>query len=68
MSNCRYLAVPGNHITMAFGENARRVAKAVASFIAGEDVGERPREIDDKSDTIEEAIQSKESRALLHAT
>jgi hypothetical protein len=53
---------------MAFGENARRVAEAVASFVAGEDVGERPRAPDDKSDTIEEAIQRKETEALLHTT
>jgi pimeloyl-ACP methyl ester carboxylesterase len=68
MSNCRYLAVPGNHITMAFGENARQTAEAVASFIAGEDVGERPRSLDDTSDTIQEAIQRQEAEALRHTT
>ncbi len=32
---CRYLAVPGNHITMIFGEYAQTLARAICDFAAG---------------------------------
>ena len=31
----RYVRVPGNHLTMVFGENAAAVAAAIDSFVAG---------------------------------
>jgi pimeloyl-ACP methyl ester carboxylesterase len=37
LREARYQSVPGNHITMLFGESAERVAEAIAGF-----VGERP--------------------------
>jgi pimeloyl-ACP methyl ester carboxylesterase len=33
---CRYVEVPGNHITMIFGDNARQVVRAIAGFVAAE--------------------------------
>jgi pimeloyl-ACP methyl ester carboxylesterase len=33
---CKYIEVPGNHITMIFGENAKHVARAVAEFVSEE--------------------------------
>jgi len=32
MKECRYVAVPGNHITMLYGEGAREIAKAIDDF------------------------------------
>jgi pimeloyl-ACP methyl ester carboxylesterase len=34
LADGHYVAVPGNHITMVFGDNARRVAGAIATFAA----------------------------------
>ncbi len=31
---CRYVKVPGNHISMLYGEGARAIASAVADFVA----------------------------------
>lgn len=36
LDNCRYLEVPGNHITMAFGANAATVVAAITEFVAGD--------------------------------
>jgi pimeloyl-ACP methyl ester carboxylesterase len=33
IQNCRYVAVPGNHITMFFGENAPHTIKAIIDFV-----------------------------------
>ncbi len=33
MIDCRYVEVPGNHMTMLFGENAQQVVSAIADFI-----------------------------------
>lgn len=38
MQNCQYVHVPGNHITMVFGENAKNVADAIMKFISAETV------------------------------
>lgn len=32
--NCRYVSVPGNHLTMVFGQNARIVTNAIEQFLA----------------------------------
>jgi pimeloyl-ACP methyl ester carboxylesterase len=32
--NCRYVAVPGNHLTMVFGENAAVVRREIEAFLA----------------------------------
>jgi pimeloyl-ACP methyl ester carboxylesterase len=34
LADGHYVAVPGNHITMVFGDNARKVAGAIATFAA----------------------------------
>lgn len=36
LANCQYVHVPGNHITMVFGENAKNVADAILNFITPE--------------------------------
>ena len=36
IANCQYIHVPGNHVTMVFGENAKHVAQAISEFILGE--------------------------------
>ncbi|MCP4357418.1 MAG: alpha/beta hydrolase [Chloroflexi bacterium] len=36
MANCQYIHVPGNHVTMVFGKNAKQVAKAITEFITGD--------------------------------
>lgn len=33
IANCRYVHVPGNHITLLFGPNAKEVANAIKEFI-----------------------------------
>ena len=33
IANCRYVHVPGNHVTMVFGENAQTVAEAILEFV-----------------------------------
>lgn len=35
MPNCTYHAMPGNHITMLFGDNASIVVKTIREFLAG---------------------------------
>ncbi|HEX2722896.1 MAG TPA: alpha/beta hydrolase, partial [Gemmatimonadaceae bacterium] len=35
-ASCRYVAVPGNHLTMVFGENARVVRREMEAFLAPE--------------------------------
>lgn len=35
LDDCTYLEVPGNHITMLFGENARSVVTAIQAFTGG---------------------------------
>lgn len=35
LADCRLLTAPGNHITMAYGENAPGLAKAITAFAAG---------------------------------
>jgi pimeloyl-ACP methyl ester carboxylesterase len=37
IAGCRYVRVPGNHLTMLFGENAAHTAKAIAEFLATTD-------------------------------
>ena len=39
-SNCRYVAVPGNHLTMVFGENAAVVRREIDAFLADDAAGE----------------------------
>ena len=34
--NCKYVAVPGNHLTMVFGKNARVVAGEIDAFLASD--------------------------------
>ena len=34
LPNCRYKAVPGNHMTMLFGDNAKTVAQEIGAFLA----------------------------------
>jgi len=34
MEACQYIAVPGNHLTMLYGEGAREIAKAIDDFSA----------------------------------
>ena len=38
--NCRYVAVPGNHLTMVFGDNAAVIRRAIDDFLAGNATGE----------------------------
>jgi pimeloyl-ACP methyl ester carboxylesterase len=33
LPNCRYVEVPGNHMTMLFGENAALIVKAIVEFV-----------------------------------
>ncbi|HZK78998.1 MAG TPA: hypothetical protein VFC35_08820, partial [Gemmatimonadaceae bacterium] len=33
-SDCRYVPVPGNHLTMVFGENAEVVTRAIEQFLS----------------------------------
>jgi pimeloyl-ACP methyl ester carboxylesterase len=33
MQNCRYVAVPGNHQTMLYGEGAKQIVKAITDFL-----------------------------------
>ncbi|HKP87808.1 MAG TPA: alpha/beta hydrolase [Blastocatellia bacterium] len=33
LGDCRYVEIPGNHLTMLFGEGARRIVEAVTEFI-----------------------------------
>jgi pimeloyl-ACP methyl ester carboxylesterase len=35
MADCRYIEVPGNHITMLFGEGARAIVKNITEFVTG---------------------------------
>jgi pimeloyl-ACP methyl ester carboxylesterase len=37
IAGCRYVRVPGNHLTMLFGENATHTAQAIAEFLITED-------------------------------
>jgi pimeloyl-ACP methyl ester carboxylesterase len=37
--NCTYVAVPGNHLTMVFGDNAAVVSREIESFIAADAPG-----------------------------
>jgi hypothetical protein len=34
MRNCRVVPVPGNHLTMLFGEGASRISAALHEFLA----------------------------------
>lgn len=36
LPNCQYVRVPGNHYTMLYGDNARTIVDAVASFVHGQ--------------------------------
>lgn len=38
--NCTYALVPGNHLTMVFGENAALVRREIGRFLASDDPGE----------------------------
>ena len=38
--NCKYVAVPGNHLTMVFGSNAGVVAKEIEKFLSRDARGE----------------------------
>jgi hypothetical protein len=38
--NCRYVAVPGNHLTMVFGPNAAVVRREIEKFLADDSAGE----------------------------
>jgi pimeloyl-ACP methyl ester carboxylesterase len=33
LANCRYLEIPGNHLTMLFGEGARRIVAGITEFV-----------------------------------
>ncbi|HKS39606.1 MAG TPA: alpha/beta hydrolase [Blastocatellia bacterium] len=33
LANCRYVEVPGNHLTMLFGEGARRIVESISEFV-----------------------------------
>ena len=33
LADCRYVEIPGNHMTMLFGEGARRIVQAITEFI-----------------------------------
>ncbi len=33
LANCRYLEIPGNHLTMLFGEGARRIVASITEFV-----------------------------------
>lgn len=35
VANCRYVEVPGNHMTMLYGEGARRTVEAILAFVRG---------------------------------
>ncbi len=35
IAGCRYVEVPGNHLSMVFGENAKHVVAAVTEFVSG---------------------------------
>jgi pimeloyl-ACP methyl ester carboxylesterase len=35
LADCRWIEVPGNHVTMLFGEGGRQTAAAIASFVSG---------------------------------
>ncbi len=34
MQDCRYVEVPGNHVTMLYGEGARQSVRAIAGFVS----------------------------------
>jgi pimeloyl-ACP methyl ester carboxylesterase len=34
MADCRYMEVPGNHITMLFGDGARTIVKNITEFVS----------------------------------
>lgn len=36
LANCQYVHVPGNHITMVFGDNAQNIAAHITEFITGD--------------------------------
>lgn len=36
IAGCQYIEVPGNHMTMVFGDNAPHVVRAIAGFVAAE--------------------------------
>jgi pimeloyl-ACP methyl ester carboxylesterase len=36
IQDCRYVQVPGNHMTMVFGDGAREMAGAITAFVANE--------------------------------
>lgn len=36
IANCQYVHVPGNHVTMVFGGNAKHVARAISEFVLGD--------------------------------
>ena len=38
--NCKYVAVPGNHLTMVFGSNAAVVRREIEKFLADDSAGE----------------------------
>jgi pimeloyl-ACP methyl ester carboxylesterase len=42
LADCRYVPVSGNHLTVLFGDNARRVAAAIVSFVEGDAGGPGP--------------------------
>ncbi|MGA9772143.1 MAG: alpha/beta hydrolase [Blastocatellia bacterium] len=33
LANCRYVEVPGNHMTMLFGEGAHRIVESISQFV-----------------------------------
>ncbi len=37
MKACKYIAVSGNHLTMLYGEGAKKIAKAINDFVVAED-------------------------------
>lgn len=36
LANCRYVEVPGNHMTMLFGESARLIVEGISEFVEGD--------------------------------
>ena len=33
LANCRYVEIPGNHMTMLFGQGAQRMVQAIIDFV-----------------------------------
>jgi hypothetical protein len=36
LASCRIVQTPGNHMTMLYGEGARRIVEGIAAFVGGD--------------------------------